>query len=100
MRRFLAGWGDSGVVAVVLALLLPVLLGCVGLVVDLGFAFQYKRVMQTAADAGAYSGAYSIQRKEYDQVTKNALYDASKNGFDGSRGDTRTVNNPPSGGKY
>ena len=100
MRRFLAGWGDSGVVAVVLALLLPVLLGFVGLVVDLGFAFQYKRIMQTAADAGAYGGAYSIQRKEYDQVTKNALYDASKNGFDGSRGETRTVNNPPSGGKY
>ena len=91
---------DSGVVAVLVALLLPALIGMLGLVLDLGFAFQYRRVMQTAADAGAYGGAYAIQRKDFDEVTKDALYDASKNGFNGSRGETRTVNNPPSRGKY
>ena len=91
---------DSGVVGVVVVLLLPALIVTMGLVLDLGFAFYYKRTMQTAADAGAYGGAYAIQRKEYDQVTINALYDASMNGFDGSWGETRTVNNPPSSGKY
>ena len=100
MRRFFVGSRDSGVVAVVLALLLPVLIGFMGLVVDLGFAYYYRRIMQTAADAAAIGGAYAIQRNEFADIQKNALYDASRNGFDGSKGETRTVNNPPSKGNY
>ena len=91
---------QSGVVAIVIALLLPVLIGILGIVTDLGFAFVYKRNMQTAADAAAFAGAHSIFRNETSDITINALYDAGKNGFDGSRGETRTVNVPPSSGTF
>ena len=91
---------ESGVVAIVFAMMLPILLGMMGLVFDLGYAYEYKRQMQTAADAAAMAGAYTLQRKEEAQLNSYALYDAAKNGFDGSRGETRTVNNPPSGGDF
>ena len=91
---------EAGGFTIVLALLLPVLIGAVGLVADLGFASCYKSDMQRAADAGAYAGAHAIRAKDLDAVTKEALYDASKNGFDGSRGETRTVNHPPSSGRF
>lgn len=39
------GKRERGVVAIVMALLLPALIGMLGLVVDLGFAYQYKRNM-------------------------------------------------------
>ena len=45
-------------------------------------------------------GAHSIYRNETADLVKNALYDAAKNGFDGSRGETRTVNVPPSSGAF
>ena len=85
---------QSGVVAIVIALLLPVLIGMLGLVLDLGFVFHYKRTMQTATDAGAFAGAIAILREEDSQLNTKVLYDAAKNGFDGSHGETRTINRP------
>ena len=91
---------NSGAVAIVVALLLPVLIGMLGLVLDLGFAFHYRRTMQTAADAGAYAGAIAILHDEDSLVNTKALYDAAKNGFDGSNGETRTINRPPASGDF
>ncbi len=94
---------QSGVGAIVFALLLPVLIGMLGLIIDLGYAYQYKRIMQTAADAAAMGGACHIFRddsNQSDNVEKAAEYDAAMNGFDGSNGETRTVNEPPLGGVY
>ena len=93
----------SGTVAIVFALLLPVLIGMLGIIIDLGYAYQYRRIMQTAADGAAMGGAYSIFRddsNQSDNIEKAALYDAAMNGFDGSNGETRTVNFPPVGGFY
>jgi uncharacterized membrane protein len=39
---------------------LTVLIGAVGLSVDLGVAFSQRRTMQSAADAGAYAGAWAV----------------------------------------
>ncbi len=94
---------QSGTVAIVFALLLPVLIGMLGLIIDLGYAYQYKRIMQTAADAAAMGGAYHLFRddsNQSDNVEKAAEYDAGMNGFDGSNGETITVNVPPVGGFY
>ena len=91
---------QSGIVAVVVALLLPALIGMLGLVFDLGVAFQYKRMMQTATDAGAFAGAIAILREEDSQLNTKVLYDAAKNGFDGSHGETRTINRPPVNGDF
>ena len=71
-----------------------------GLVLDLGFAFHYKRIMQTATDAGAFAGAIAILREEDSQLNTKVLYDAAKNGFDGSHGETRTINRPPVSGDF
>ena len=91
---------QSGIVAVVVALLLPALVGMLGLVLDLGFAFYYKRIMQTATDAGAFAGAIAIVRGEDSQLNTKVLYDAAKNGFVGSHGETRTINRPPVSGDF
>ena len=91
---------DAGVVAVVIALLLPVLIGILGLVIDLGYGYQYKRIMQTSADAGAFAGAIAIVRDEDAGLNAKVLYDAGKNGFDGSNGETRPINRPPLSGAF
>ena len=48
---------DSGAVLVLFALMLPVLIGMGGLVIDVGNWFAHKRHLQTQADAGALAGA-------------------------------------------
>ncbi len=42
------------------AFMLVALLGALGLSVDLGMAFSQRRTMQSAADAGAYAGAWAV----------------------------------------
>ena len=91
---------ESGTVTVLFVAMLPVLIGFAALVVDLGYMYQHKGIMQTATDAAALSGAYTLRKKDFDNVNMYALYDAEKNGFDGSRGETRTVNHPPLGGDF
>ncbi len=48
---------DGGAVLVMFALMLPVLIGFGGLVIDVGNWFAHKRHLQTQADAGALAGA-------------------------------------------
>ena len=94
---------QSGAAAIVLALLLPVLIGMLGVIIDLGYAYQHRRIMQPAADAAAMGDACSIFRddsNQSDNIETAALDDAGMNGFDGSNGETRTVNVPPVGGFY
>lgn len=52
--------GHQGQILVMFAFFLTVLLGAVGLSVDLGMAFSQRRTMQSAADAGAYAGAWAV----------------------------------------
>ncbi len=84
----------------VIAFLLPILIGMLGIVLDLGVAFHYRRIMQTASDAAAFSGAIAILRDEDASLNTRVLYDAGKNGFDGSHGETRTINRPPLSGDF
>ncbi len=91
---------QSGVIAIIIALLLPVLVGILGIIIDLGFAYQYKRLMQTAADAGAMAGAHWLYRGEVGSLNNEVLYDTGRNGFDGSHGETRTINRPPTSGDF
>jgi uncharacterized membrane protein len=96
-----------GVVLVLVALLLPVLVGLTGLGVETGLWFAIKRQNQAAADEAALSGAMEIAAGKPD-VTAQALCTARWNGFDSSvtfppcpdalAG--ATVNNPPASGTY
>lgn len=51
---------EDGAVAVVAAMMLPVLLGLGALAVDASVWFMSERDLQTAADAGALAAAYEI----------------------------------------
>ena len=49
-----------GQILIMFAFMLAALLGALGLSVDLGMAFSQRRTMQSAADAGAYAGAWAV----------------------------------------
>ena len=71
----------------------------VGLAADTGYFFDYKRQMQTAADAAALAGAEQLRRDgTYQTAADNS---AAANGFTaGVNGTTVKVHNPPGSGYY
>jgi len=84
---------DAGMALVVVALSMVVLMGFLGLGIDMAYLRQTRQRVQTAADAAALAGASELN---YGDVTTAAKADAASNGFtDGSKGVTVTVNNPP-----
>jgi hypothetical protein len=89
---------QEGQAAIILALGLPILVGILGLAIDVGYLRYVKRQMQSAADAAAVGGAAEVQYGSWNAVAKK---DASRNGFtNGANGVTITVNNPPQSGPY
>lgn len=52
-----AARGEAGAVLVMVAIMMPVLIGFSGLVIDVGNWFAHDRHLQTQADAGALAGA-------------------------------------------
>jgi uncharacterized membrane protein len=96
-----------GIVLVLVALLLPVLVGLTGLGVETGLWYAIKRQNQAAADEAALSGAMEIAAAAAD-VTTQALCTARRNGFGSSVAFPpcpsalagATVNNPPTSGAY
>lgn len=90
---------EAGYLLVLFALSLVVLLGFIGLVVDVGYFEFTKRRMQTAADSAALAGAQELLRGNTSDVSSSAAHDATVNGYnDGSNGVTVTVNQPPASG--
>src|SRR5690242_1638192 len=82
-------WHDTrGMTLVLVALTISVLLGFVGLGVDVGLWYSVKRQNQTAADFAAVSGAYEIANGSayYVSATNSGVCgladrDAARNGF-------------------
>lgn len=95
----------SGQAIVLATIALVVLLGSVAMAVDVGFLWNRKRQVQTAADAAAVAAARSLLNASNDCGNANvngAAYDvATINGFtDGSDGVTVTPSCPPADGAY
>ncbi|MBT6084704.1 MAG: pilus assembly protein [Rhodospirillaceae bacterium] len=90
-----------GAIFVMTALLMPIMVGIIGLGVEVGLWFQEKRSTQTAVDAAAIAAVYESLNGDADtaSITTEATADAVRNGFDTSA-DTITINNPPSSGSY
>lgn len=88
-----------GQIVMFVGLLFPVLLGFLGLSLDIGFMYHVKRRLQTAADAGAMGGAREIWRANTTLVTSAAKNDVTLNGYD-DKNATVTVNNPPASGPH
>jgi hypothetical protein len=84
---------QNGQALVLVALSLLVLVGIVGLSIDMGYLRYAKRRLQTAADSAAIAGASELKDGNYKTAAVN---DARVNGFDdGVNGVTVTSFNPP-----
>src|SRR5579859_7445981 len=92
----------SGFVLVTSALSILVLLGFLGMALDVGYLQYQKRRIQSAADAAAQGAAIQLGAQATNDVaTTEGKYDSAKNGFtDGSNGVTVTINIPPTTGNY
>jgi len=81
-------------VLVLVALLLPLLIGFLGLAIEVGYVYAQKRQMQNAADAAAQAGARALFLGQ--DIVTTALAYSALNGFDNNAPDiTVTVNHPP-----
>ena len=103
-RGVLAGLARDrrGALAVMLALMLPVMLGFVGLGVEVGFWYQARRDLQSAADAAAIGGAYDVKDGSSSvTIQTTATTEATRNGLDTGAGETIAVNYQyPASGSY
>jgi len=98
LRRFLRQ--DRGAIAVMFALMLPVIVGFIGLGVEVGMWYKERRAIQTAADAGALSAMFEKDGGGTSaEIDTAATTDATRNGYDATT-DTITINNPPLSGAY
>src|SRR5258708_33911229 len=93
---------EAGYVLVTSSLSILVLLGFVGLAVDVGYLQFQKRRIQSAADAAAARAAFQLAaHATADTARTRAKYDSKKKGFEGgTNGGDITVNIPPTGGHY
>ena len=89
----------SGSITVLVAMVFPVLLVFLGLALDFGHVYHFKRRMQAATDAGAMAGAVELYRRNASLVNMAAKDDTFRNGFDAADPNvTVTVNCPPQSG--
>jgi Flp pilus assembly protein TadG len=97
---------ESGQVLVLVTLSLFVLIGFIALAVDIGYLYNVRRRMQTAADAAAIAGSNALQGSNSSNYQQAARDVASFNGFtNGTNNVTVTVGAPasppnPSSGSY
>lgn len=86
----------SGVIIIMFALLLPVLVGFIGLAVEVSLWYQHRRNIQSAADAAAIAAAYEIAEGASSTVRDaTARREAQRNDSALANGDI-TINKPPS----
>lgn len=92
---------ERGAVLVFVILLLPILIGFVGLAIDASSIYAERQHMRTAVDAAAKAGAMQISRGLPATVVNAARNDASLNGYTHNvSGVTATVNTPPASGPH
>src|SRR5579871_2985988 len=88
---------QSGNYLITTALLMPMLIGCVGLAIDAGLWFEVQQVMQSAADAAAFSAATAVGNG--DPVNEANAIAASYGFQNGVNGVMVLVNRPPKSGR-
>lgn len=86
----------GGAVAVVVALLLPLMVGVGALAIETGLWFSERRDLQNAADSAALSGAFELTAGRKTTVMASALADGRRNAADAAF----SVRNPPTSGPF
>ncbi|QGG48566.1 TadE/TadG family type IV pilus assembly protein [Heliorestis convoluta] len=84
---------QKGIIAILFAILMPIILILTGLILDLSLLFYNKNRMQNAVDLAALSAVQEVVKNK-GQVTSKAINFAKINGLDGSE---VTVNYPYNG---
>ncbi len=84
MRRFRSD--RRGLIIVMFALMLPIIVGFIGLGVEVSYWFAAKRDLQAAADAAAIAGSYELAEGRSSSVGSVATTEATSNGWDSSSG--------------
>ena len=69
---------ESGAIAIIIALLMTMFLGFTAFVVDVGYLYEVKRQLQSAADAGALAGAQELINESTDEDILNVAEDYAK----------------------
>ena len=88
----------GGAIAIFVALLFPMVLGMMGLTVDVGIWYTEKRELQNIADAASLAGGSEIANGSSLSIVIAAVTaDANRNNFDPTK-DTITINLPPVSG--
>ena len=91
---------EGGAIAIMFALMLPVLVGIVALGVDVGLWFKDRRELQTMADAAAVSAAIeNTNGATAAEIIAIAQIEATANGFDATT-DTLDYASTPTSGAY
>lgn len=80
------GRDRKGGVIIVFALLLPVLVGFIGLGVEVTYWFSKKRDLQAAADAAALAGSYELAEDRASNMLVVATREATGNGWESAGG--------------
>jgi Flp pilus assembly protein TadG len=95
-------WRDQrGGYSIMVALLLPVIMGFAALGTETGLWFYAHQSMQGTADGAAFSAATAYAQGNTTTFTTEARAVAAKYGYvHGSNGTTVTVNRPPASGAY
>lgn len=92
---------ERGAAAIMVGLSLTVLIGAVGIGVEIGSWYATKRQLQTAADAAAMGAAYDMyQVGDASSIQTAAEADAAKNDVVPGDGIAITAVNPPAVGKF
>lgn len=90
---------ESGAMLVVMALMMTLLMGLLGVGVEVGSWYMTRRTLQTAADAAAIAGALEEARGTAARVTTAATREATRNGAVAAK-DVIRINAPPTSGAY
>ena len=90
----------EGNVAIVTAIVMPVLIGFCGLGAETGYWYMRQRVLQNSADIAAFDGDVVLRSGgSQEAVTTTATTDAGNNGWRQASG-TIVVNTPPGSGSH
>ncbi|HWP29313.1 MAG TPA: pilus assembly protein TadG-related protein [Chloroflexota bacterium] len=92
--------GGRGQIIVLFALLLPVLIGLVGLAVDGGRLLAERRHLQAVADAAAWAAAAEVLYGSPENAEAAARWYADANGLGAGSGASVRVDQPPLSGPY
>jgi hypothetical protein len=89
---------EKGAILPLFAILLPALVGALGLAVDTGSMYDETRRMQTAADAAAIAAAQELRVLNFSGYQTAAVTDASLNGYAPDADIDVEINRPPTTG--